>query len=133
MGGLTKPKFCGILFLPKNSWGRLRFAFATKLYLVKQKGVIMVNKSGYDYVLYFGNPTCTQCRALKESLKKANVVYEESDEYEKYNVMSFPTLILMGYKHGNEHKEVDRRVGFQTVEQLDDFLRHSSVERRVIE
>ena len=66
-----------------------------------------------------------------ESLKKANVVYEESDEYEKYNVMSFPTLILMEYKHGNKFEEADRRTGFQTVEQLDDFLRHSSVERRV--
>lgn len=90
-----------------------------------------MDTSKYDYLLYFGSPTCTQCRALKESLKKANVVYMESDEYEKYNVMSFPTLILMGYKHGNRHEEVDRRVGFQTVEQLDDFLRHSSVERRV--
>ena len=90
-----------------------------------------MNKSGYDYLLYFGSPSCSQCRALKESLKKANVVYMESDEYEKYNVMSLPTLILMGYKHGNEHEEVDRRTGFQTVQQLDDFLRHSSVERRV--
>ena len=92
-----------------------------------------MNKSGYDYLLYFGSPSCSQCRALKDSLKKANVVYEENDEYEKYNVMSFPTLILMGYKKGNEHEEVDRRVGFQTVEQLNDFLRHSSVERRVEE
>ena len=89
--------------------------------------------SKYDYLLYFGSPSCAQCRALKESLKKANVVYMESDEYEKYNVMSLPTLILMGYKHGNEHEEVDRRTGFQTVQQLDDFLRHSSVERRVHE
>jgi len=90
-----------------------------------------MNKSGYDYLLYFGSPSCAQCRALKESLKKANVVYEESEEYDKYNVMSLPTLILFEYKHGNKHEEVDRRVGFQTVEQLDDFLRHSSVERRV--
>ena len=90
-----------------------------------------MNKSGYDYLLYFGSPSCAQCRTLKESLKKANVVYEESDEYDKHNVMSFPTLILMEYKHGNNHEEKDRRIGFQTVEQLDDFLRHSSVERRV--
>ena len=90
-----------------------------------------MNKSGYDYLLYFGSLSCPQCRALKESLRKANVVYEESEEYDKYNVMAFPTLILMGYKHGNEHEEIDRRTGFQTVEQLDDFLRHSSVERRV--
>ena len=90
-----------------------------------------MDKSKYDYLLYFGSPSCAQCRALKESLKKANVVYEECEEYEKYNVMSLPTLILMGYKHGNEHEEVDRRTGYQTVEQLDDFLRHSSVERRV--
>ena len=90
-----------------------------------------MDKSEYDYLLYFGNHSCSQCRALKESLKKANVVYQECDEYEKYNVMSLPTLILMGYKHGNKHEEVDRCVGFKTVEQLDDFLRHSSVERRV--
>ena len=42
-----------------------------------------MNKSGYDYLLYFGSPSCVQCRALKESLKKANVVYEESEEYDK--------------------------------------------------
>lgn len=90
-----------------------------------------MNVSGYDYVLLFSTPSCPQCKGLKQSLDKANVVYEESDEYDKYNVMSVPTLILMGYKHGNRHEEVDRRVGYQTVEQLDDFLRHSSVERRV--
>jgi thioredoxin-related protein len=99
----------------------------------KQREDEKLNKSGYDYLLYFGSPSCSQCRALKESLKKANVVYEECDEYDKYNVMSFPTLILMEYKHGNNFEEADRRVGFQTVEQLDDFLRHSSVERRVHE
>ena len=90
-----------------------------------------MNKSGFDYLLYFGSPSCAQCRALKESMKKANVVYEESDEYEKYNVMSLPTIILFEYKHGNKHEEVARHTGFMTVEQLDDFLRHSSVERRV--
>ena len=92
-----------------------------------------MNTSGYDYVLLFTSPSCPQCNGLKQSLKQAGVVYEECNEYDKYNVMSLPTLILMGYKHGNEHEEVDRRVGYQTVKQLDDFLRHSSVERRVYE
>ena len=91
-----------------------------------------MNVSGYDYVLLFTTPSCPQCKGLKQSLKQAGVVYEESDEYDKYNGMTVPTLILRGYKHGNEHEEVDRRVGYQTVEQLDDFLRHSSVERRLL-
>jgi len=92
-----------------------------------------MNKSGYDYVLLFSSPSCPQCRGLKESLKKAGVVYEECDDYDEHNVTELPTLLLMGYRHGNEHAEVDRRVGFLTVEQLDDFLRHSSVERRVMQ
>lgn len=90
-----------------------------------------MNTSGYDYVLLFSSPSCPQCKGLKKSLKEAGVVYEESDEYEKYNVTELPTLILMGYRHGNKHEEEDRRVGYQTVTELDDFLRHSSVERRV--
>lgn len=90
-----------------------------------------MNKSGFDYLLYFGTPSCAQCRALKENLKKANVVYEESDEFEKYNVMSVPTIILMAERHGHKHTEEARHTGFMTVEQIDDFLRHSSVERRV--
>lgn len=90
-----------------------------------------MNKSGYDYLLYFGSPSCPQCRGLKESLKKANVVYEESDEYDKYGVKELPTLVLVGYHHGNKMEEVDRRTGFLTPEEINDFLRHSSVERRV--
>lgn len=90
-----------------------------------------MNKSDYDYLLYFGSPTCAQCRALKETLKKAGVVYEESDEYDKYNVMSLPTLILMKEGHGHVHKEGARHTGFMTVDQINDFVKHSSVERRV--
>ena len=92
-----------------------------------------MNTSGYDYVLLFTTPSCPQCKGLKQSLKEAGVVYEECDEYDKYNVMSVPTLILMGYKLGKKFEELDRRTGFQTVQQLDDFLRHSSVERRVMD
>lgn len=89
-----------------------------------------MNVSGYDYLLYFGLPSCSQCRGLKENLKKANVVYEESKEYDKYGVTEVPVLVLIGYHKNNVMKEVKRHVGYMTVEEINEFLKLSSVERR---
>lgn len=89
-----------------------------------------MDKKKCDYILYFGSPSCPQCRGLKDSLKKAGAVYEESTEYDKFGVKELPTLVLMSNAHDG-HVEGGRRTGFLTVEEIDDFLRYTSVERRL--
>lgn len=67
-------------------------------------------------LLYFGTPTCTQCRALKNSLK--GIPYKESEEYTLWGVMSAPTLVLVD----DDMKEIKRTTGFKTKSQLIEWL-----------
>jgi len=84
-----------------------------------------------DYLILFSSPSCPQCRGLKESLKKTGLEYEESDDYDTYNVTELPTLILMENKKYHKHGEKKRNVGFMTVDELNDFVKFSSCGRRL--
>jgi thioredoxin-related protein len=67
-------------------------------------------------LLYFGKEGCTQCFAMKRVLEKFD--YEESHEYDKYDIMALPTIILVDDK-GNELK---RHSGYMTASQLTKWL-----------
>jgi thioredoxin-related protein len=63
-------------------------------------------------LIVIGSETCTQCRALKKELQF--VPHEESNEYDKYDVMSVPTLILLD----DDGKEIKRMTGFHSAKQI---------------
>ena len=84
-----------------------------------------------DYLILFSSPSCPQCRGLKESLKKTGLEYEESNDYDTYNVTELPTLILMENKKYHKHGEKKRHVGFMTVDELNEFVKFSSCGRRL--
>lgn len=90
-----------------------------------------MTKTDYDYLILFSNQFCPQCRALKESLKKTGLEYEESDNTVAYDVDHYPTLILMEAKKNHVHKEKARLVGYQTPEQLNEFVKFTSCGRRL--
>ena len=89
-----------------------------------------MKKADLDYLILFGSPSCPQCRGLKQSLKKTGLEYEESDDYEKFNVEHLPTLILMGAKKNHVHEEQKRHVGYMTPDELNEFVKFSSCGRR---
>lgn len=88
-----------------------------------------MKKSENDYLLLFTLPSCPQCNGLKMSLKKVGLEYEESDEYDKYNIMSVPTLILMKVKRDRKHEEEKRCTGYRTPDELNEFVKGSSCTR----
>ena len=90
-----------------------------------------MKKTDYDYLLLFTLPSCPQCKGLKMSLKETGLEYEESEEYEKYNVNHVPTLILMENKKNHLHAEKKRRVGYMTPDELNEFVRGSSCTRMI--
>ena len=90
-----------------------------------------MTKTDFDYLILFGSPSCPQCRALKESLKKTGLEYEERDDYDTFNVTELPTLILMEAKKNHKHGEQKRHVGFMTVDELNEFVKFSSCGRRM--
>jgi len=57
--------------------------------------------------------------------------YEERDDYDEFNVDHLPTLILMESKKNHVHEEKKRHVGFMTVDELNEFVKHSSCGRRI--
>lgn len=67
-------------------------------------------------LLYFGKEGCTQCSAMKRVLTEFD--YEESHEYEKYDIMALPTLVLLD----KDGKEIKRHSGFMTKSQLGKWL-----------
>ena len=67
-------------------------------------------------LLLFSTESCTQCKAIKRELK--DIAYERCDEYEKYDVMSVPTLIVLD----SDDKEVGRLTGFHTKKQIQDWI-----------
>lgn len=85
-----------------------------------------------DYLILFSSPSCPQCRGLKQSLKETGLEYEERDDYDTFNVTELPTLILMESKKYHKHEEQKRHVGFMTVDQLNEFVKHSSCGRRMV-
>ena len=89
-------------------------------------------KFDLDYLLLFSSPSCPQCRGLKESLKKTGLEYEESDNYEAFNVDHLPTLILMESKKYHRHEEQKRHVGYMTPDELNEFVKFSSCGRRMV-
>lgn len=91
-----------------------------------------MNKCDFDYLLLFSSPSCPQCRGLKESLKKTGLEYEESNNYEGFNVEHLPTLILMESKKFHRHEEQKRHVGYMTPDELNEFVKHSSCGRRMV-
>lgn len=88
-----------------------------------------MKKYDYDYLLLFTLPSCPQCKGLAQSLAKTGLEYEKSEEYEKYNIMHVPTLILMEAKKGHTHKEAKRHSGYMTPEELNEFVKGSSCTR----
>ena len=90
-----------------------------------------MKKSDCDYLILFSSPSCPQCRGLKQSLKETGLVYEESGEYDLFNVDHLPTLVLMEHKKCHAHEERKRHVGFMTVDELNEFVKHSSCERNM--
>ena len=88
-----------------------------------------MKKSDFDYLLLFTLPSCPQCNGLKRSLKETGLEYEESDEYDKYNIMSAPTLILMKAKKNHMHEEGKRCTGYMTPDELNEFVKGSSCTR----
>ena len=91
-----------------------------------------MKKTDFDYLILFSSPSCPQCRGLKESLKKTGLEYEESDDYDTYNVTELPTLVFMEAKKNHRHEEKKRHVGFTTVDELNEFVKLSSCGRRMI-
>lgn len=91
-----------------------------------------MNKNDFDYLILFSSPSCPQCNALKQSLKKTGLEYEERDDYDEFGVMHLPTLILMEAKKNHWHEEKKRHVGFMTVDELNEFVKLSSCGRRII-
>ena len=91
-----------------------------------------MKKYDSDYLLLFTLPSCPQCRGLKESLKKTGLEYEESNEYDEYNIQHVPTLILMKSQtnKGHTHREASRVTGYMTEEELNDFVKGTSCTRR---
>lgn len=90
-----------------------------------------MTKVDVDYLILFSSPTCPQCRGLKQSLKETGLEYEERDDYDEFNVDHLPTLILMEAKKFHKHEEQKRHVGFMTVDELNEFVKHSSCGRRM--
>ena len=90
-----------------------------------------MNKCDLDYLILFSSPTCPQCRGLKQSLKETGLEYEERDDYDEFNIDHLPTLILMEAKKYHKHEEQKRHVGFMTVDELNEFVKHSSCGRRI--
>lgn len=88
-----------------------------------------MKKLDTDYLLLFSSPSCPQCNALKQTFKKTGLEYEESNEYEKYNVDHLPCLILMGTHRGHVHKEEKRHIGFMTEDELNEFVKGTSCTR----
>lgn len=90
-----------------------------------------MKKTDYDYLLLFTLPSCPLCNGLKTALKITGLEYEESEEYEKYNIKSVPTLILMVNKKNHLHEEAKRHEGYMTPEELNEFVKGSSCTRMV--
>lgn len=84
-----------------------------------------------DYLILFSSPSCPQCGGLKDSLKKTGLEYDESDDYDTFNVTHLPTLVLMESKKNHVHEEKDRHVGYMTPDELNEFVKFSSCGRRV--
>lgn len=130
MGALS-PHF----LLPKICFrGQLDF-FRGLWYVIRgnkdTKGEVYMKKTDYDYLMLFSSPTCPQCRGLKQSLKKTGLEYEESADYDTYNIDHLPTLILMEAKKYHRHEEAKRHVGFMTENELNEFVKGSSCGRRI--
>lgn len=73
------------------------------------KGESMSRKT----ILYFGSPSCTQCRAIQRSLSFFNNI-KPCEDYEKWNVTGLPTLIVVG----EDNQEIKRHTGFMTAKQI---------------
>ena len=65
------------------------------------------------------------------SLKETGLEYEVSEEYDKYNIMSVPTLVLMKSKKFHKHEEDKRHTGYMTPDELNEFVKGSSCTRWV--
>lgn len=90
-----------------------------------------MKKYDNDYLILFSLPSCPQCKGLKQSLKKTGIEYEESEEYDKYNVNEVPTLILMETRHGHRHEETKRHTGFMTEDEVNEFVKGTSCTRYI--
>ena len=90
-----------------------------------------MKKYDCDYLLLFTLPSCPQCNGLKNSLKETGLEYEESTEYDKYNIMHVPTLILMKTKKFHKHEEGKRKTGYMTPDELNEFVVGSSCTRLI--
>lgn len=67
-------------------------------------------------VVKVGAEWCPQCKALEQSLKRANIEFESSDveaDGNIYNVRTLPVTILF-----DDDKEVERLVGLFDVNKL---------------
>jgi glutaredoxin len=98
----------------------------------KRKESVFMKKADFDYLILFSSPSCPQCRGLKESLKKTGLEYEESDDYDTFNVTELPTLVFMEAKKNHRHEEKKRHVGYMTPDELNEFVKLSSCGRRMI-
>lgn len=98
---------------------------------IAPEGEIAMKKADMDYLILFSSPSCPQCKGLKRSLQETGLEYEESDDYDGFNVTELPTLILMEAKKYHKHEEEKRHVGFMTVDELNEFVKLSSCGRRL--
>ena len=67
-------------------------------------------------LLLFSTESCTQCKAIKRELE--GIAYERCNDYDKYDIMSVPTLIILDGKG----KEVGRLTGFHTKKQIQNWI-----------
>ena len=72
-------------------------------------------------LLLFSTESCTQCKAIKRELE--GIAYERCNDYDKYDIMSVPTLIILdGDSLDGKGKEVGRLTGFHTKKQIQDWV-----------
>ena len=93
----------------------------------------LVLRSNRPTVLLFTSTKCPSCRVLREKMKEALSRYEEeiyifetnileTSIWEKYDVMSVPTILL--FINGEEKK---RHVGMLNIEEIREFLSEISL------
>lgn len=128
---MVSPPFFNLLDLSvSHNLTKTSFVVESIKQSVAQKVVnFNMKKYDYDYLLLFSLPSCPQCKGLKMSLKETGLEYEESKEYDEYNVEEVPTLILMVNKKGHIHAEAKRHVGYMTPQELNEFVRGTSCTR----
>lgn len=91
-----------------------------------------INSSALPLVVDFYSDACPPCKAMEPSFKKITEIYKGKAIFSKFNVdkntmvpsskkiLGIPTIII--FKEG---KEVERLMGFQSIDSLSEFVRRN--------